>query len=91
MKRIFFLCIFATLLGYLPRPIPTIITQPDYDDSFIVFAAPRHNPRTLGTLTRDGYPVMPRSRGSFTYILQPGERIPGPLYLPGPDSGQRSF
>ncbi|MDR3230886.1 MAG: hypothetical protein LBT65_05560 [Synergistaceae bacterium] len=62
---------------------PALITEPDYSDPFTVVAEPRGNPNTLGTRTRDGYPVFPTRWGGVTCIEQRGERIPVPLCLPG--------
>ena len=62
---------------------PVLITEPDYIDSFTVVAEPPRTPKALGTVTRDGYPVFPTPWGGVVYIEQHGERIPGPLYLPG--------
>ena len=67
----------------VPEVVPGLIAQPDYNDSFTLFVQPRRNPLALGTLTRDGYPVMPTAYGGVYYIVQQGSVIPVPLVTPG--------
>ena len=44
--------------------------------SFILDVRPRRNPEALGTVTRDGYPVLLDRRGENHYILSWGADIP---------------
>ena len=67
----------------VPEVVPGLIAQPDFNDSFTLFIQPRRNPLALGTLTRDGYPVMPTAYGGVYYIVQQGSVIPVPLVIPG--------
>lgn len=84
MKRMAILA-FAGLLAYA-APLwaaPVLITEPDYVDSFTIFAKPRRNPGSPGMVTSGGYPVFSTSGGGIAYIEQRGESLPVPLRLPG--------
>lgn len=66
-----------------PKAVPSLISVPDFNDSFLIFAEPRREQEVLGNITRDGYPVLPLSGGRTHYIIQPGLVIPGQLLVPG--------
>ena len=84
MKRRILAAIALSVLAVSPlHAAPALIAEPDYNDSFTVVARPRFTPDALGTMTRDGYPVFPTPWGGVVYIEQRGDRIPGPLVVPG--------
>ena len=62
----------------LPCPAPAVITVPDCSD-----VRTRRNPETLGTVTRDGYPVLLDREGANRFILPRGEKIHTPMFRNG--------
>ncbi len=84
MRRTILPVLFTLALWATPLfAAPVLIAEPDYNDSFTVAARPRRTPDAPGAATRDGYPVFPTPWGGVVYVEQKGERIPGPLLLPG--------
>ena len=63
----------------LPCPAPAVITVPDCSDGFTMDVRARRNPETLGTVTRDGYPVLLDREGANRFILPRGEKIHTPM------------
>lgn len=66
-----------------PDPVPAVITVSDCGDGFTMDVRPRRNPEPLGTVTRDGYPVLLDRRGENHYILSRGADIPVPVVRRG--------
>lgn len=64
-------------------PAPAVITVPDCGDGFTMDVRPRRNPEALGTVTRDGYPVLLDRRGENHYILSRGADIQTPVLRGG--------
>ena len=73
----------ADALPPVPDPAPAVITVPDCGDGFTMDVRPRRNPEALGTVTRDGYPVLLDRRGENHYILSRGADIPVPVVRRG--------
>ena len=73
----------AGALPQVPDPAPAVITVPDCGDDFTMDVRPRRNPETIGTVTRDGYPVLLDRRGENHYILSRGVDIPVPVVRRG--------
>lgn len=67
----------------LPCPAPAVITVPDCSDGFTMDVRARRNPETLGTVTRDGYPVLLDREGTNRFILPRGEKIHTPMFRNG--------
>lgn len=70
-------------LPQAPEPAPAIITVSDCGDGFTMDVRPRRNPESLGTVTRDGYPVLLDRRGENHYILSRGADIQTPVVRGG--------
>ena len=64
----------ADALPPVPDPAPAVITVPDCGDGFTMDVRPRRNPEVLGTVTRDGYPVLLDRRGENHYINMSGNQ-----------------
>lgn len=73
-----FLALATTPSGALPptpEAAPAVIAVPDCTDGFTMDVRPRRNPESLGTVTRDGYPVLLGGKGENHYILSRGADI----------------
>ncbi len=73
----------AEALPPVPEPAPAVITVPDCGDGFTMDVRPRRNPEALGTVTRDGYPVLLDRQGENHYVLSRGADIPTPVVQRG--------
>lgn len=62
---------------------PAVITVPDCGDGFTMDVRPRRNPEALGTVTRDGYPVLLDREGENRYVMPRGMVIHTPVILRG--------
>ena len=72
--------------GALPpvsHAAPAVITAPDCGDGFTMDVRARRNPEALGTVTRDGYPVLLDRNGENHYILSRGMDIHTPVTCNG--------
>ena len=79
------LCLAAPALAWTPTPYgpPAVINQSDCPSSFMMDVHHRHNPAELGSVTRDGYPVLLTPKGKPWHIMPQGMPLPDPVRLPG--------
>ena len=67
----------------VPYGPPAVINGSDCPSSFMMDVHHRHEPAQLGSVTRDGYPVMLGPKGEPRYIMPQGMELPDPVRLPG--------
>lgn len=73
----------ASEWAHLPYEPPVIITEPDCPSSFMMDTHHRHNPEELGSMTRDGYPVMLGAAGESQYVMPRGMELTAPVLVRG--------